>query len=344
VSRGGAPTAPPASPPLPAPPALPLTTAVRKLARAAALTALAAQAAAFGIEGSAGGSAGLAVSSVGAVGAAAAAAAAAGCRRRPAPPAPDVAARIGDTEVRYSEFQEHLSRTLGDSDAVVPSDVLSQLFDQFLDERLLVRLAVERGLVSAGSAPRQAIDALLRAAAAPPPGDAEIEAYYNLHRRDFARPERVRLRQILTEDRRTAQAALQAVQRGEDFAAVARRVSHDASAGGGGYQGELARSDLPPALVDVIFALQPGEVSRVVPAAYGFHIFQVVARLPEEVVPLAAARGEIASRLERERADAVRAALVRQVRARYNAKVYEHNLPFEYEGPYGESHTTKPPA
>ncbi len=269
-------------------------------------------------------------------------AAASGCRRHPPPPAPDVVAALGGADVRYAEFQSYLSHTLGDSDTVMASDVLSQLFDQFLDERLLLRLAVDGGLARPGGAPREAIDALLKDALGAPPGEAELHAWYDDHRQEMARPERVQLRQILTEDRRTAEQARLAVQRGEDFAAVARRLSHDAGAAAGGYQGELARADLPPAFVDVIFSLRPGEVSRVIPAPYGFHLFQVVARLPAEVMPFDEARGEIASRLRRERADRGLAALVRQARARYNAKVYERNLPFDYEGSYGEIHSPHP--
>jgi len=267
---------------------------------------------------------------------------AAGCGHRQAPPASDVAATLGTQEIPYQEFQLYLSRTLGDAETGAGSDVLSQLLDQYLEERLMLRLAADRGLVAAGSAPRQAIDALLRQAAGPPPSAAEIAEYYRRHRQDFARPERVRLRQILTEDRRAAERAERAIQGGEDFAAVARRLSRDAAAGGGGYQGELARSDLPPAFVDGIFALRPGEVSRVMPADYGFHIFQVLERLPAAVAPLEAAGAEIAARLRRERADRARASLVQQARARYNARVYERNLPFEYEGSYGETHRSIP--
>jgi PPIC-type PPIASE domain len=265
------------------------------------------------------------------------------CRRRPAPPAPDVAARIGDgEEIRYSEFQAQLARTLGDSETLPASDVLSQLFEQFLDERLLLRFAVERRLVGAGATPRQAIDTLLRETSGPPPSAAEIAAFYSRHQQEFARPERVRLRQILTQDRKTAERARQAIQHGEDFAAVARRLSRDASAAAGGYQGELGRADLPPALVEAIFALRPGEVSRVVPAGYGFHLFQVTEKLPAQLVPLAAARTEIDARLRRERGDRAMAALVRQARDRYNVEVYERNLPFDYEGSYVENHAPKP--
>jgi peptidyl-prolyl cis-trans isomerase C len=263
----------------------------------------------------------------------------AGCRR-PLPAGPDVAARIGSEEVRYAEFASHLERTAGGSEGVLGSDVLSQLFDQFVEEKLLLRLAVDRGLVTTASRPRPAIDALLRQELGAEPGAAEIAAYYEAHRADFARPERVRLRQILTESRAVAERARQQVERGADFAAVARRLSRGPDAARGGYQGELARADLPPALVEVIFALRPGEVSRVLPASYGYHLFQVTARLPAELAPLPAVRDDILARLRQQRADQLLRLLVRQGKARYNVVVYERNLPFTYGGLYRDAQST----
>ncbi|MES1211495.1 MAG: peptidylprolyl isomerase, partial [Acidobacteriota bacterium] len=190
---------------------------------------------------------------------------------------------------------------------------------------------------------RRAIDALLHADLKTEPGEREIAAYYQAHSAEFARPERVRLRQILTEDRASAEKALREIAAGADFGAVAARLSRSPNGSGGtdGDQGELSRQDLPPAFADIIFALQPGEVSRLVPADYGFHIFQVVSRSPAEVVPLATARAEIAERLREQRADQLLADLVRDARRRYNVELYERNLPFEYRGFY--SHAPKTP-
>jgi O6-methylguanine-DNA--protein-cysteine methyltransferase len=266
------------------------------------------------------------------------------------PPAPDVVARIGDTEVHYSELEGYLARTAGDGESVLASNVLSQIFDQFLDEELLVRLAVDRGLVKAESltgkgagARRRAIDELLQADLKEPgdQSEREIAAYYAAHREELTRPERVRLRQILTEDRASAERALREIAAGADFGRVAERLSRDPAAKSGGYQGELSRQDLPPAFADIIFSLQPGQVSRLVPADYGFHIFQVVSRSPAEVVPLEAARAEISAKLREQRADQLLAALVRDARRRYNVELYERNLPFEYQGSY--SHAPKTP-
>jgi parvulin-like peptidyl-prolyl isomerase len=256
--------------------------------------------------------------------------------RQTEPPAPDLVARIGPQEIRYGRFEEYVQRTAGDGETVLANDVVAQLFDQFLDEELLARLAIDRGLAKEGaSAParRRAIDALL-AGGLKEPGQQEVAAYYQAHRGEFARPERVRLRQILTEDRATAERALRELSHGADFAQLARQLSDDPGAATGGFQGELARQDLPPAFAEVIFSLSPGEVSRLVPAEYGFHIFQVVSRSPAEVVPLTEARGEIVERLRQQRADSALGELVREARRRYNVDVYERNLPFEYRGSY----------
>ena len=142
------------------------------------------------------------------------------------------------------------------------------------------------------------------------------------------------LHRVRQRQRAAAERALREIASGADFAQVARQLSGAAGAASGGFQGELSRDDLPPAVAEGIFSLEPGEVSRLVPAEYGFHIFQVVSRSPAEVVPLEQARGEIVERLRQERADRALAELVGEARRRYNVEVYGRNLPFEYRGSY----------
>jgi hypothetical protein len=271
---------------------------------------------------------------------------AAACHR-PAPPPPDAVASLGDDEVRYAEFERYVARSVGGGSGEgagsgLGSDVLSELFDQFLDERLLARLAADRGLVTAPAVdPRRAVDALLADGLRRPPGDAEVALYYRQNPAEFARPERVRLRQILAGDRPTAERARREIVGGTPFEEVARRLAGGPRADSGGYQGELARGDLPPSFADLIFALRPGEVSPIVPAEYGFHLFQVVDHQPAQVVPLGAARGEILAHLRQRRADELLRSLVQTARGRYNVKVYERNLPFGYAGSYNETHAKK---
>lgn len=266
--------------------------------------------------------------------AAALAAGALGCGSEQLPAASDAVARVGGGDLSYGEFAGYVERQLGERGSALGSDVLSGLFDRFLDERLLAALAAERGLVPAGTPPRRAVEALLDAELDAGPTAAEVAAHYEAHREDFLRPERVRLRQALFEDRASAERALAEIAAGAPFAEAARRHSREPEGVSGGLQAALARDELPPAFADTIFRLTPGEVSPVIEVEYGFHLFQVVERLPAAEVPLATARTEIARRLARERADARLAELVAAARDRYNVTVLERNLPFNYQGRY----------
>ncbi len=254
------------------------------------------------------------------------------CRQQ-ALPAPDLVARLGQETLRYPQFEQYLLSNIGENGASLGSDVLSGLLDQFIDQELVRRLAVDRGLVAKETAPRRALEALLRPERKDP-SDLEVDAYYREHAAEFVRPERVRLRQILTSDRPSAQRALTALAAGEPFAEVARRWSKDPSASRGGDQGELSRDDLPPVLADVVFRLAAGETSEIVPAEYGFHIFQVVDRHPAEQAELAEVAAEIRGALRGLQEDQRHAALVAEARSRYNPSIYARNLPFTYQGQY----------
>lgn len=268
-------------------------------------------------------------------------AASAGCRQQSLP-APDVIARIersgGDskpttTAVRYSEFERYL-RENSSGGGELGSEVLPALFDRFLDERLLARAAADQELVAPGTPARDAMAALLASAAPLEPPAADIAAYYREHPAEFTRPERVRLRQVFTTDRASAERAAAELREGRSFARVARSYSRDPAAERGGDQGELARGDLPPGIAEVVFKLRPGEISPVIDAEYGFHIFQVVERLPAAVLSPEEAAPEARKAVLRAREDRHLAALVADLRSRYNVEIYAYNLPFPYQGPY----------
>lgn len=271
-----------------------------------------------------------------------------GCRRHAI--GTDVVATIEGEEMRYSEFEAYLRDNVDSSDLPLDRDVLEKLFDQFLDERLLGRLAVERGLTGVERGPdgeprvdhRRAITYLLHQARPRPPGDAEIAAYYAAHREDYRRSESVRLNQILVHERENAVAARQALLAGEKFEDVAARYSQVPIAHLGDGGGRLTRDDLPEAFADAIFELEPGEVSDIFAADYGFHLFQVVERVPADEVPLEEVVGEIRRLLERQRLDDLVASFLDEARRRYNVEVHPANFPFDYRGSYvREEHPTR---
>jgi hypothetical protein len=248
--------------------------------------------------------------------------------RRPA--SPETIARFAERDLTNASLQSYLAKNTGGSSSDLDSAVLSGLLDQFLEEQLLLTLAQERGLLAPGTSAnaRSSVHRLL-AADLEEPSDAAIASYFEAHSDEFSRPERVRVAQILADSRERAEEARKALLAGSPVGEVAARYSvAPASAN----PTELARNELPPELADRIFALRAGETSEAITADYGFHVFQVVDRLPPTRLSLREAEPEVRRRL----LDATQLAhferLLDEARNRYNLEIYEQNLPFDYQG------------
>jgi parvulin-like peptidyl-prolyl isomerase len=195
-------------------------------------------------------------------------------------------------------------------------------------------LARERGLLAGNAPAADAVEPLLAAKPVPEPTAAEIAAYFAAHSAEFARPARVHLRQILVDDRLAAERARRELLAGSPFETVLAKVSVPGSAPAGGDQGILARDELPPAFAELIFRLEVGKVSEVVPADYGYHLFQVVERWPAESAALEEVAPAIRQRLREASADARLQALFADAQSRYTVVVYDRNLPFNYRGSF----------
>ncbi len=145
--------------------------------------------------------------------------------------------------------------------------------------------------------------------------DEDIEEYYYLNAEsEFSVPERVGARHILKkvppdadeETRKAARAAIEAAAKriagGEDFAAVAREVSDDASAADGGDLGMFERGKMVKPFEEAAFALEEGQVSDIVESPFGFHIIQVYKHEKSGQKPIEEVRNEIAAKLAKEKA------------------------------------------
>ena len=123
--------------------------------------------------------------------------------------------------------------------------------------------------------------------------DKETKAYYDSHPQAFRRPEQVRVSHILISVDQTADQAQKAAARekiediqkklnkGEDFAALAREFSQCPSGSRGGDLGYLGRRQLVKPIEEVAFALPPGQVSDIVESPFGYHLIKVIEKRPE---------------------------------------------------------------
>jgi peptidyl-prolyl cis-trans isomerase D len=72
-----------------------------------------------------------------------------------------------------------------------------------------------------------------------------------------------------------ASTLLERVRKGEDFAKVAREESDDSSAQDGGDLGCFQRGRMVKPFEDAAYAMNPGQISDVVPTQYGFHVIKL---------------------------------------------------------------------
>lgn len=75
--------------------------------------------------------------------------------------------------------------------------------------------------------------------------------------------------------RQQADAVLQQIKNGGDFAALAKQYGSDGTAAQGGDLGWFKKGDMVPQFEAAAFALKPGSVSDIVETAYGFHIIKL---------------------------------------------------------------------
>jgi parvulin-like peptidyl-prolyl isomerase len=156
--------------------------------------------------------------------------------------------------------------------------------------------------------------------------DEEILSYLKTHAREGLSEKRVHLSQILLPDRDKAEAALERLNSGEDFAAVAKEVSTGPEAEKGGDMGFFSRGVLPETLERAAFSLSPGKISRVVETPYGYHIVKVLEKETGGEVRSVKAREKVRAKLKREKEERAYHEWLEQLRSRAVIKINESAL------------------
>lgn len=217
---------------------------------------------------------------------------------------------LGDETVRRSDFERHVAavQARGGGTSLAP-EVRRALLEPYLEERILVLEARSRGLVARGDAEekenesvrRLLTDAVLSRVSLT---DAELDAYCQEHARDFDRPERIRLRQILVPTPNEARDVVRRLKKDpKSFATLAQTRSRGPEASTGGTMGSFSRGELPAELEGPAFALAAGETSDVVQSPLGYHVLRVDERVAASQTDLPQCREAARAELFRRKSD-----------------------------------------
>lgn len=259
------------------------------------------------------------------------------------------------------EFQQYLQEKLGSADtAKSGEDVLSRLLDKYIDEQIFA-VAVQESNMKLEPGELEPVLARLR----PPDkgytpsstwvekvkndvltdrfiqlhlgkgievSDQEVESYYRKHLELFRMPERFRAREIVLNDQSAAeQARRQLLGKSVDvFAAMAVKMSQSPSAAQGGDMGLRRQGQLPPEIEKAILPLRAGEMSGVVKTPYGYHLFLLEARRPEELLTLDVVRDSIHRELGEEKLRRRVEEYLGKRRRELQVRIFERNLGFHY--------------
>jgi hypothetical protein len=271
--------------------------------------------------------------------------------------------RVEKSEFVNADFRAYLDATGAEAKGL-PAESLSRLFDRFVDEKILLEAARERGIVLSEDEKKEslaklAVDAISasepgRSETAPSEGafdrllvekytflvvrdtrvdGGEVLAYYEQHKKDFLLQERVQVSQILVDTEEKAVSVLRRLERtGEpEFRTIALEESLGPESSKKGVMGVFQPGDLPVDMERVIFALDEGRTSQVVESAYGFHIFRLDRKFPPALQTESEAAPEIQKRIMAQKMKDVLAAHLGGLKDTLSWQVLSENLFFTYQ-------------
>jgi foldase protein PrsA len=106
--------------------------------------------------------------------------------------------------------------------------------------------------------------------------DKAIAAFYNKNKTRFAQPESRDLRVVLTKTKAKAEAARDALDRGDKWSTVAKKYSIDtASKDSGGSLPGVTKASQEKTFADAVFAASKGKLTGPVKVQFGYYVFQV---------------------------------------------------------------------
>lgn len=131
--------------------------------------------------------------------------------------------------------------------------------------------------------------------------DADIQSWYDQNRAQFTQPARYRYSVIQTKSEADAKAVLDLLNKGGDFATLAKEKSTDIiSARNGGDMGWLEASTTPDELKNANLS-EKGQLSGVIKSSVGFLVARLDDTQPEQVKPLAEVRNDIVAKVKQEK-------------------------------------------
>lgn len=171
--------------------------------------------------------------------------------------------------------------------------------------------------------------------------DEEARFYYQLHKGDYAAEDRVKARQIVLDDKKTAEDVYKQLLGGADFAELAKQYSKVGAEQGGAVGAEPGSSEpgpvtrlvFPTPVADAVFQLSSGGMTKVIETGGRYYIVKVEEFLPGGDVPYEEVADRVKSDALSVKQNGAVESYIREVRDRAVVKFSEGQIPYEYKNP-----------
>ncbi len=156
--------------------------------------------------------------------------------------------------------------------------------------------------------------------------DEETRSFYDKNPQLFQQPEQVKASHILikveanapddqkTEARKKIEAVQQKVQKGEDFAALAKTYSEGPSGPRGGDLGYFKRGQMVKPFEEAAFSLKTNETSEIVETRFGYHLIKVNDKKPAKKMTYAEVKDRLNDHLKKQKTDSETSAYIETLR------------------------------
>jgi peptidyl-prolyl cis-trans isomerase C len=194
-----------------------------------------------------------------------------------------VLAKVNGSDIRQSDMalaQEELGPSL---DKMDPATKQENLLAFLIDMKIVSQAAEDKKVENnddfkkrlAFARNRLLMDSLLATEGKAATTDEAMKKVYDDAAKQIASEQEVHARHILVETEDEAKAIKAELDKGADFAELAKKKSKDPGASDGGDLGFFTKDQMVPEFSAVAFALEPGKISDPVKSQFGWHIIKV---------------------------------------------------------------------
>jgi peptidyl-prolyl cis-trans isomerase C len=212
-----------------------------------------------------------------------------------------VLAKVNGSEIRQSDValaEEELGPSLAQMDPATRKD---NLLAFLIDMKIVAKAAEDKKIENtdefkkrlAFTRNRLLMDSLLANEGKAATTDDAMKKVYEEASKQISGEQEVHARHILVETEDEAKAVKAELDKGADFAELAKKKSKDPGASDGGDLGFFTKDQMVPEFSAVAFSLEPGKISDPVKTQFGWHIIKVEEKRNRTAPPFEQVKSQI---------------------------------------------------